>query len=570
MSDLEERDLLNQLMPLSTLVPDVRDTQRVLRSARKTVIRRTILRWTLASAAAASIAIASMLGTIYPRSTSAAELLTQSARTSSQFKGWVHIRESVQGEKDFSVQHVNNETGAWASESHTNAGLFVQMYVPAEKEEIKYSSSDGQVKIGEISQEFASGWKADIQKYALTEDALLATVPGATVRQSDDDGLIRFDVTFPADDPEKAREQHRTVYPTSPVALWVDPRSKLIVKGSATVEGKSITTERNYGDPVIHDVFDLGVPKNAKVVDARPPRDLNVLMQRLQNRFDAGFGDFIALRDLIQVASRNGKESPSEQEVEVYGASGAAYTAESFEVGTDFDRDALPSAATSVHHPTPTTWPAARLDAVLEMLKHRRPNSFFVGDGKDVWQGYASARIGMHSTKIQGQAVQTLPQLKEMFTLAGQLWPVGNLCVFGADTKAQIVMDPARPDQTGLKINRLYFMHAPDDTKLTQMYWFDPAKDDLPVDGTEVFTSTITGKVVQEEHLATLAFAQTPDGKWYPSQWTWKLTMYSPQRTSETSTEYHLQVWTHQTLGPEWFVDPATKATPLVDIPNDK
>ena len=93
------------------------------------------MRWSLASAAAASIAMAVILVTTYTRSTSAADFLMQSVQASSQFKGWVHIRESVQGEKDFFIQHINNETGAWASENHIRGGLDVQMYLPAEKQE---------------------------------------------------------------------------------------------------------------------------------------------------------------------------------------------------------------------------------------------------------------------------------------------------------------------------------------------------------------------------------------------------------------------------------------------------
>jgi len=508
------------------------------------------MRWSVAGAMAASIALAVVFGTINLRSASAADVLAQCAQASSQFKGWVHIRESIQGEKNFFVQHINNETGAWASERHVDGGLDVQMYLPAENEEIKYSSGDGQVKIGEISPEFASRWKTEMQHFPLTKEALLAKVPGATVRRSDDGGLIRFDVAFPADDTRSAQEQNRTEYPSSAV-VWIDPTSKLIVKGQSTTDGKLVTMQSSYGDPAVRDVFDVGVPKNAKVVDLRPPRNVNVLMGRLRKRFDDGFGDFVGVGTTTVVSSVDGKQSPPEREIEIYGASGPAYAAETFNV----------DAAASVDAPATGTWPAERLDAVLKMLSGRIPNSFFVGDGENAWQGYASVSGGIQSTKIQGtRAVQQLSELKKMYTLAGRLWPVRDLSTFGTDAKSQIVTDPARAGQIGLRIDRLYFVSGPDDTKLAQTYWFDPAKDDLTVKGADIYTSTTTNKVVQESHLATSAFAQTQDGKWYPSQWTQNFTMYSPQRTTETSTDTHLQIWTNKSLGPDWFVDPATKA----------
>jgi len=235
------------------------------------------------------------------------------------------------------------------------------------------------------------------------------------------------------------------------------------------------------------------------------------------------------------------------KQVEIYGASGAAYTAENFEISADFD---LGSRAD----------PAERLKMVLDRLKRLTPNSFLVSDGKDTWQGYNGTNAGMHSTKIQGQAVQTLPDLKMMFTLPGQLWPVRDLSTVGADTRSQIITDPARPGQIGVKIDRPYFMHAPDDTKLAQVYWFDPARDDLPVERAEIYTSAETKKVVQEVRLATLAFSQTQNGKWYPTQWTQKMAVYSLQRSVEYSSDNHLQIWTGEKLGSEWFADPAIKA----------
>jgi hypothetical protein len=195
------------------------------------------------------------------------------------------------------------------------------------------------------------------------------------------------------------------------------------------------------------------------------------------------------------------------------------------------------------------------------MLSDRTPSSFFLSDGKDAWQGYGSTAGGIHSTKIRGtQALQMVPELKKMFTLPGRLWPVRDLSTFGADAKTQLVTDPARPGQVGLRIDRPYFMSAPDDTNLAQTYWFDPARDDLTIDAADTYTSATTNKIVEEVHLLTSAFARTPDGKWYPSQWTQKFATYSPHGKTETSTETHLQIWTNKTLAPEWFVDPATKA----------
>jgi len=50
-----------------------------------------------------------------------------------------------------------------------------------------------------------------------------------------------------------------------------------------------------YGPPEIHDIYDLGAPRTAKIVDERLKNDLKALTARLDQRALKGLGDYVAL-----------------------------------------------------------------------------------------------------------------------------------------------------------------------------------------------------------------------------------------------------------------------------------
>jgi hypothetical protein len=51
---------------------------------------------------------------------------------------------------------------------------------------------------------------------------------------------------------------------------WADARTGLVRRSDATIGGKRVTCQYMYGGPAIRDVFALGVPHDAPVVDERP------------------------------------------------------------------------------------------------------------------------------------------------------------------------------------------------------------------------------------------------------------------------------------------------------------
>src|SRR5262249_6896201 len=146
---------------------------------------------------------------------------------------------------------------------------------------------------------------------------------------------------------------------------------------------------------------------------------------------------------------------------------------------------------------------------------------------------------------------------RKQSTLPGQLWEVRNVVIFGAETDVRMLSDSNRPELFGVRIERPYYMHGPDDTNLVQTYWFDPGKDDLPCDWSEVYTDKASKQVVQEWNDKVLEFASTEDGHWYPSRWQSHTSMTTGKRTQLIDTDSRLQVWTGRKLDAQWFGDPA-------------
>jgi len=556
-NDRNEDDIQFRLAALASLAPTIQETHRVLESARRAVNLRRRVRWSV------GVGIAAMIGGILiiagialsPHAASAADALARSAQASAQFQGWIHIRTDSEGDKELEVQHINNQSGAMATTSVVNGVLDVEMALPDQLELLHYDGASHELKIGPITQESAKGWKATTKDFPLTIAACLAEVPGIEVRQTAEGKLLRFDLTLPPDDPAKAAQENRTLYPAAAV-VWTDPETGLIQKGTTIAEGKSVKVEVTYGDPIIRDIFDVGVPRDAKVIDLRPVPDVVAFEERLKKRSEGGFGDYAALCTRVETFRTKGQTPVENQEIEIYGALGLAWVADIFPI------DGHPSRKLDGDSADLPDWPTPALDRAIAFLRNRTPGFFFTSDGETAWRDYASAGSAGRSIKITKPPTANLEYQKGMFTLPGLLWPVNQLTLFGTDGKIERLSDPAHSGLFGLKLDRPYFMNAPDDTRLVETYWFDPAKDDLAVDCTEIYTSIATGKISRQSHRVCSDFLQTENGRWYPSRIkSESILNFSGGSSQEQSCDWYLKVSTVKKLGPEWFTDPAARGT---------
>ncbi len=521
------------------------------------------MRWVTTGGIAAALALTA--GLLVMNATSqtvtAAEALTQAAQTSKSYKGWVHTRNTVAGEdpNNYCVTHFNNETGAWVSEVHSDGALEVEMYVPAEKEEVKYDSKTGEIRMGEVYANFAVEWKKIVQQMPLTITEELKNSATAKIRETREGDLNRFDL-IPSTEMEKTRDHDPANDQPQQATTWADARTNLIQKIQVTTAGKIETCTYTYGNPEIRDIYDVGVPRNAKVLDSRPTQAVDELFARLEQRFQNGFGDFVAVETETQEGD-DGKLEQGHGAVSLYATAGKAWLMERFLFG---DRTDVQGKVT-VHRPAlPPGWPTPALNDVLAAVKDWNggkgwaPSEYAVSDGVKAW-----ADMGPGPKTLQGEEASFY---RKHYTLPGHLWRTREaIGLFGADGKASLLADKDRPTLIALRTEQMTNGRDMKWQKDASTYWIDPARNDVPVETLlQIYQPVVEAgnsppRIENEIHTIRTRFEKTGNGTWYPSEWRTSFTQHG-QTESVSGEQNHLQVWGGKTLPPEWFNPPPPPA----------
>ncbi|HZZ43453.1 MAG TPA: hypothetical protein VFE58_10995 [Tepidisphaeraceae bacterium] len=554
----EERDILRRVAELRDMKPTGEATERVVAVAKRQHMRRRIVRWAMTSSVAAVVAtgVGIGIGGLIDRPATAAELLGQATQASREYHGWVHNRGIVPGKGEF-ITHTDTETGTWAEVHREGGEMTVHMYLPAKKEEIRYDSKDGVVRIGEISAELARQRKQIVDGMPWTVGEAVASIPGAKVEEARDGEMEKYEIRLPKDDPKTAMALRRTAYPDR-VEIWTDSRTHLIRKASIFVDGKDVINEITYGDPAIHDVYELGVPRDAKVVNVGPAPDVNILLQRLQKRYDEGFGDYVAVETVWQ-AKTDGTASDKGGTVTLYARSGSSFLSNEYLMGEQ------KHGRRNARYPAlPAGWPAPELDAVLKIIRNEMPDWYMISDGINGWQGNSRGE------KQSGPWAKMASDFTAQNTLPGHLWPTRNsLGNIGADAKTGIIVDPARPGLVALYIERSSRGREMQFERSVNLLWIDPAKGDVPVETTyTVYWPDKKDMVQVENHTAYSGWTKAANGSWYPTAWrtvTWG--EYGQGMKYTDATEHRLRVWTGIRLGSEWFGEPRAEGVGPATVP---
>jgi hypothetical protein len=163
--------------------------------------------------------------------------------------------------------------------------------------------------------------------------------------------------------------------------------------------------EYSYGAPEIRDIYDLGVPKTAVVVDGRAAKedgkrpavfdlpateglvkdesvDVKSLEARLQKRNDEDWGDFVSV-ECNQRAYLVSQEHAEGQLVISGREGGKAYYAVYL---------LAPAMVLFGGQGFPNGWPTPKLEEVDSQLRGARPIRMDVFDGKNAWHGEMSGR----------------------------------------------------------------------------------------------------------------------------------------------------------------------------------
>ncbi|MHC4800001.1 MAG: hypothetical protein ACYTF1_25470 [Planctomycetota bacterium] len=611
MSGIDEREILRRADEIAQIEPTPEATQRAVERVRKGLIltqnrkqqimRKIILPTSIA--AGIIIVMGVFVFSLSHKSVNAAELLKQVAQINGAYKGWVHMttkREGKAGEASLSEviseTHINTVDGT-AIHVIKRDGRTEKVHYekPSGQEWLTYDVETNEIKVTIIRPRTADYMTDSAMNTPLNLEARLAKTKKWTGREPEgieytqEGEFDRFDIVFFSD----FEEAKRVLSGLSHVAgvalaftLWVDPQTKLIHKseyesltryqdGVRREEGSSLTS---YGEPIIEEIYDVGVPRNATVIDMRPKVDIEPqeLVDRLEERIERGFGDCVCVRAEIPI--EDGKLDVSYSHLFIFIQQGDAWLYNRYLVGEEFldDEHGRRRRASPVI-PLLEGWPVPDVQDALVRCFNHVPTNFFVTDGSDAWQGYHTGDLSFDGMgKLKDYMLRQM-NTKSQFGLSGKIWPSKEKLHYYSreGVKIELLYEDDRPCQVGVYVDAIQVsmptMRKEVKSRIEVIHWIDPSRDDIPIDST-ILRYMPEGKTVSDEfHAQYLSHGQLPNGQWYPTKWRTSFVMYDKKGKLKYSNhnEHHLRIYPDVKVSDRWFTNPTERlgAARLVVIP---
>ena len=263
------------------------------------------------------------------------------------------------------------------------------------------------------------------------------------------------------------------------------------------------------------DIYAVGVPKDADIVDTRPKGSLKDLTQEIQRRFDKGFGDYIAVV-LESSGSREDPNNPSYPNmVLVMRRSGQLWRLDRYlAVNTSLRKD---DKTKSLYENIKDIWANPTIKQILESEDKEALIGQVLFDGKYTIS-CTQIRGKVHKSKWRGDTSRLSPEV-----LPAIVWTNPFMLTMGNENEEKIIeslpVDPNHAQLIGLRVrttakdkNKDYGQYnRPQEG--TDDYWFDPARDYILLERRKEVGQK-SGHSFSRSVVT--AVAQTSDGRWYP------------------------------------------------------
>jgi hypothetical protein len=547
---LEPMDVERVFGEIAGVTPTPESTRRALARAGAALAAapRRRMRWVLPASIAAAVIVAAGIGlSLLPSRASAQEALATTLRANEEYKGWVHLS---YGKDMTRSEHWNTQTHADASyiegmfmADPSKAGEIPETRItfrnPDTGETSDYFSATGLVRIGTYLPEMSyedPGLETPLQFPSLIEQ--LRAVMGqdaVKIVQSSDRGLDRFDITIATPATQRVVDfQNKGAGSLGrPSAVWVDPKTKLI--RAALVDGQEMTL--TYGAPEMRSIFDVGVPKVAKICDNRPTPETVATFKRVLVRAQKPFPDGVAV--LLTVGS-----APSSfMTLEVYGKSGEQWAMRNYPVASVGGLAPTGRQGAARGLQVPEHWQDSGAGEFFQRLAAAMPTDETGGDGTKAWRfaidqdtgeqvvTYYSETVdekgGIVSStegKIAGREEYTGEAAKMMArTISPARWcfPTRTIAGFASNCRVDLITSPDRPGETAFRV--LVQGSTPDTLRAIFQEWIDPAHENRAVSFQELFFRDAKVRQIEDRHVKQFgqyATLPAPDGRSYPTSWT--------------------------------------------------
>jgi len=570
MSGSDNKDILRRIKQIGAIRPEPQATEQAIERIRRALLAPSRRRWsrrfkilvpTAGIAAALLVALGLLLMTVLPQSARAddRELLREILNINAAYKNWIHLTSERNKQWDginirSNVIHVNTTTDTsicwldytdhvrirWSSPElrciyeyveQTNT-LYIFTAGPRHPKNDRPS-----IHIGLPVQPTADEMFAHFDEIAGKE--------GYKVERTMDGPYERFDIILLKDKLDKygglQNMQDRTTF-------WVDPKTKLFHRWQASYKDTDQTGAYTftYGEPTITSVYDLGVPRDVKIIDERPSDETIQLLDYLSSRvgLDENLGNYVAVVTRTQCHA-DGPREPAGLEIFSRQDDRRLYANYQDLVDLKF-----------------SGWPSPDIDGVLARTKQALPFIYFSSDGTT---GHIRRRNWSSTTYNWKVNVteESLGDSTALWSLSGQLrmghHMVGYHHLPFSDLRMSLRRDPVEhPELIGLYVDvDKVFRYRKDRTlsRYDTFYWLDPAREYVT---TERISRSYgpDGKLTDERRRHLLECFEPIEGYYLPSVWRDERIDHTQDPPKTRVDEYRLLFFPNKRLDESWFVPP--------------
>ena len=503
--------------------------------------------------------------------------LQRSLAVQAAYHGWVHMTTTT--DRQSFVRHVNaaDRTVAWTDESNGQKGI--SYLAPALGTWAQFSEAAGEIRLQELAPPDvpeAGFLLAAGPPPALTTDAALNELRALLnssqpdIVRSEDGPWLKFELTS---------EHGLAENGVGKVTLWVDPTTELVHKvQTQTIAGhhpvgKAAAVDSVvsyiYGPPAYPDIYALGAPRDAKVVDMRPDPATRTVLQKTRAVLEPRLGDYVAV--LTQTTPGAGGLATPGGTLNVHGRRGEEF----------FQREYLaapPLKSSAVWEVKFADWPLPALTDVAAAIHGKLPSRVKLGNSEGGTEWKNNSGTQRYQRTQLGRPLEPVDVLSYAFSMR---WEFVTL---DPNVRITIIEDSAHPGLKGLR--RESFLssrpvpaaaRADDTTTLagaTQgarpargevqpvtVLWVDPARGCRPVAYDAPATFSAAGKLPEGMAIRVTKYdeyGELPDGTPYPTKWSYEYpeldySLRPPSYTGKMAlVEYRLRIEA-KTPEPQWF-----------------
>lgn len=270
-----ERQIISVLKQLACVAPTEDEASRAIARLRQVLaldpaspLRRLVASTSLAAGVVLVITI--VVFALTANTTSAEEALERVLVETEGFKGWIHVTQQARSGERF-MAHYQAATGtlAWVSEwQDWRRATFISL---DRGTQVVYDNQDGRIRLTSITREYYERQLASVSQRVTPAQYIRETRErfggsGLNVARALEGNEERFEMTNTS--PEASTSCARKL------TLWAQTDTARITRVRCGEGDAAGETRYAYDERVIRDIYDLGVPKDAAVVDDRSGEDL--------------------------------------------------------------------------------------------------------------------------------------------------------------------------------------------------------------------------------------------------------------------------------------------------------